>query len=158
MHGEVEIDEQLNQYCIQKDEPAKLLPYLQCFLAAGDGAACLDDAGIDKRKLNACFAATDNEFKIKANFADQSTWRGGRFPLFDVHGADNQKYGITGSPGFVINGTKVNTGRSPQALLTTICAGFSEAPAECSLPLDNATPGPGFGFDSASAATDASCG
>ena len=58
LHGEVE--EQLRQYCIQKEQEAKLLPYLKCFLGktgtAADSEACLTEAKIDKTKLNSmCF-------------------------------------------------------------------------------------------------------
>ena len=34
MHGEKELKENLNQYCIQENEPQKLAPYLECFLAS----------------------------------------------------------------------------------------------------------------------------
>lgn len=159
MHGEKEIDEQLNQYCIQEEQNDKFISYLKCFLGEGDGESCLSETGVNVSQMESCVARTDAEFKIKENFADQTTWKSGRFPLFDVHKDANTEYGITGSPGFVINGAKVSTARSPQALLATVCAGFEEAPEECDTQLDSANPTPGFGYDSAGgSASAAECG
>ena len=39
MHGEQELREELNQYCIQKEQKDKLLPYLKCFLKEGKKGA-----------------------------------------------------------------------------------------------------------------------
>ena len=52
MHGQKEIDEQLNQHCIQKNQPDKLASYLNCFLEKGEGDKCLGDTGINISKLN----------------------------------------------------------------------------------------------------------
>lgn len=159
MHGEIELDEQLNQYCIQKEEPEKLVAYLRCFLSESDnGENCLRSENINMTKLNSCVSETDEEYKVKELFADQETWKSGRFPQFNVHAEDNQKYGITGSPGFVINGKKISSARDAAGLLKTVCAGFENEPEECTMTLSQATPSPGFGFETASAgATDASC-
>jgi len=94
MHGKTEIDEQLNQYCIQEEEPGKYLDYLACFLKEGDGEGCLSEAGIDAAKVGSCVEAADSEFSVTKNFEDQSTWLNGRFPLFDVHKELNTKYGV----------------------------------------------------------------
>jgi hypothetical protein len=158
MHGEKEIDEQLNQYCIQGEQNDKFIPYLECFLEADDGPGCLTSTGIDIRQMDTCVAKADQAFKIKENFADKTTWKSGRFPLFDIHKEDNAKYGITGSPGLVVNGAKVTSGRSPQALLTTICAGFEDQPEECNTQLDSASPSAGFGFSTGGSAAAAECG
>lgn len=144
MHDKKEIDEQLNQYCIQKDQNAKFLPYLECFLKSGDGTSCLSSTGINTSAMNTCVSQADQEFKITENYNDKSTWRG-RYPPFMVHDEDNKKYGVEGSPALVLNGLKIATARSPQALLSTICAGFTEKPSECSASLDTANPSAGFG-------------
>lgn len=160
MHGKVELDEQLKQVCIQENEPDKLTAYLECFLAdQNSGEACLAEVGINKTQLTSCIAATDKEYQVSALFADQSSWKSGRYPQFNVHQADNQAYGITGSPGFVVNGAKIQTGRDANSLLKTICSGFNNPPAGCTAQLSAATPSPGFGFGTAASAnTDAGCG
>lgn len=160
MHGPVELDEQLNQYCIQKNEPEKITDYLRCYLSEADnGPACLKSEKIDTRKMNTCVAATDKEFKVKELAADKSTWKSGKFPQFNVYKEDNAKYGITGSPGLVINGKKISSGRDSAGLLKTICAGFKNEPKECSTTLSAASPSPGFGYGTAPAsATNAGCG
>jgi len=154
MHGEKELKEQLSQYCIQKNEPKKLVAYLSCFLEAGDSEGCIKKAGVDKSKLESCVSSTDKEFSVMANFADKSTWVSGNFPKFDVYKADNTKYGVGGSPTLVVNGKQISTARDAKSLLATICAGFNTQPDECKKELSSETPAPGFGSgttDSASA-------
>ena len=159
MHGKKEIDEQLTQYCIQKEEPGKLLTYLNCFLAdESKSDECRAQANVSKTKIASCVAATDKEFKVTEMFNDKSTWRNGQFPEFALYKADNTKYGVTGSPSLVVNGTKISSGRSPATLLSTICNGFENPPEECNSELSAANPSPGFGFGTAADASAAECG
>lgn len=146
MHGQKEIDEQLNQYCIQKNEPEKFLSYLECFLEADDGEGCLIKSKINVSSLRTCVSSTDKQYKVTEMFDDKSTWSGGRYPKFLVNDDDNKKYGIAGSPGLVINGKKLQSGRDSATLLKNICAGFENPPAECEEILSSASPSPGFGF------------
>ena len=157
MHGKMELDEQANQVCIQDEQNDKFNAYLKCFLDEGDGEKCLTNVGVDKAKMEACVARLDTEFKITGNFEDQASWLSGRFPLFDVHKAENELYGIRGSPGLVVNGEMVSSGRSPNDYLATICAAFNDAPEECEVSLSTETYSPGFGYE-VGANTAASCG
>ena len=119
----------------------------------------MTEVGIDETKLASCYAATDAEFNIIANLEDQSSWLSGRFPMFDIHKAENEAYGIGGSPTLVINGATVSAGRDSASLLDAICAAFNEAPEECSTELLSAQPTPGFGWSTTeAAATAATCG
>lgn len=158
MHGKKELDEQLVQYCIQKNEKDKLFAYLNCFLEAGDGEACITKAKINKTKLNSCVTSTDKEFKVTELFNDQSTWSGGRFPQFNIFKDDATKYGVKGSPSLVVNGASVQSGRDSASLLRTICSGFEEAPAECLETMSAASPSPGFGFGTTDAGANGGCG
>jgi len=163
MHGAKEVYEQLNQYCIQKEQNAKFLPYLKCFLGSESGSeadaeACLKEAKIDIDKLEACAETTDEEFAITESLEDKSTWSGGRFPPFLISDEDNKKYGVRGSPSLVVNGVSLQSGRSPSAYLTTICGAFNEAPEECNEEVDSTNPAPGFGWEGSAADTTASCG
>jgi len=147
MHGEKEVNEQMNQYCIQKNQPEKLTAYLECFLAKEDNSdKCLDETGIDRGQLESCVSEVDAEYKITEKLNDKSTWKSGRFPVFPIYEEETQAYGISGSPGLVVNGTKVNSGRSPQALLSTVCSGFENPPQECEAELSSSNPSAGFGF------------
>jgi hypothetical protein len=157
MHGKKEIDEQANQYCIQKEQNDKFVDYLTCFLEEGDGEGCLVEAGVDVNKMESCVEGANTEFNLDANFEDQGSWLSGRFPLFDIHKAENEEYGVRGSPTLVINGAEVSAGRDPNSLKNAICAGFNEPPAECDQELTSTSPGPGFGWDSVGA-TAADCG
>ena len=158
MHGKEELDEQLNQYCIQKNEPEKLLAYLKCFLADKSASKkCIAETKINKTKLNSCIADTDKEYKVTEMFNDKSTWSGGRFPQFNVNKKLAKKYGIKGSPGLVINGSKISSGRDSASLLKTICSGFEKKPKECETKLSNSSPSPGFGFSKTSNNSSGNC-
>jgi len=161
MHGKPELDEQLNQYCIQKEQPDKLVAYLECFLAdENKSAECMNTAGVNSATIKSCVARADSEFKVTELFNDQSTWRSGRFPQFNTHKEDNAAYGITGSPGLVVNGAKIQASRDSASLLATICSGFETQPEECKATLSNSTPSPGFGYGAATgnAGSAAECG
>jgi len=158
MHDKKELDEQLNQYCIQKNEPNKLISYLYCFLEEGKTKECLTEAGINRTKLNSCISAIDQKYKVTQQYNDKSTWKSNRFPVFDVDKVDNTKYGVKGSPALFINGQKVSSGRDAASLLKAICAGFVSEPEECSTELSGATPAPGFGFGKTGGSSKAGCG
>jgi hypothetical protein len=165
MHGEKEVTENLRQYCIETEQNAKYLDYLHCFLDAGDAEACMTQTKIDKTKLKTCTDKTDKQFAIMNNFNDQSTWLKNSqgqptYPMFNINKADNDKYGVQGSPTLVINGKEASSGRDPKSLLGTICAAFNTAPAECTTELSSASPSPGFGWSTTAAdsAAAAQCG
>jgi len=157
MHGEKELNEELRQYCIQEEQNEKYLPYLECFLEDDDYERCLGENNINKSVLDKCITATDSKYKVMELFADKSTWSGGRYPQFNVYKAENEAYGVQGSPTFVINGTKIQAGRDASSLLTTICAGFENVPEECNTELSSAAPAPGFGWDGTGTDSSASC-
>jgi hypothetical protein len=157
MHGEKEIDENLRQYCIEQQGLAKLTNYLKCFTDKGDSAVCLSKIKSDTNALNSCIAAADAQFKVKENFKNQSSWVGGQYPPFNIYKDDNVKYGVQGSPTLVVNGTTVSSGRDSQSILTAICSGFSNPPAECGQKLSANSPSPGFGAGTDSD-SEASCG
>ena len=164
MHGEKEVRENLNQYCIETEQPDKYLKYLACFLNSTDQgsdasvSACIKANNIDTAKLDACKTATDTKFNVMKNFNDKASWLNGNFPKFDINAADNTKYNVGGSPTLVINGVESNAGRDSASYLAGICAAFNNAPAECKTALSSTQPGPGFGFDSVGSAQAAGCG
>ncbi len=154
-----EVEEQLNQYCIQKDQNDKFNDYLTCFLEAGDGKGCLTSTGIDMTALTTCTTATDEEFKVIANLEDKSSWMNGRFPQFNIHKAENDKYSVGGSPTLVINGVTAQAGRDSISLLNAICAAFEVAPEECNTEFEAVSPTPGFGWSTTETANNAAaCG
>ncbi len=161
MHpGSGEVQEELNQYCIQKEQKAKYLDYLSCFLEKGDGAACLTKVNIDTNVLKACTEKTDKEFNVLSNLNDKSSWLNGRFPKFMIHDAENKRYGVQGSPTLVINGQQVQSGRNAQSILSAVCSSFTSKPAACDKDLTSyGNPAPGFGFDTqGGSASAAGCG
>jgi hypothetical protein len=154
-----EVQEQLNQYCIQKEQNAKYIDYLTCFLDKGDGKSCVKSVGVDETELATCVEKTDKEFQVTENLNDESKWLSGRFPLFNIYKADNEKYSVGGSPTLIINGVEAQAGRDSASLLKAICAAFETAPEECNTELSSAAPSPGFGFSTTSGSTtSATCG
>ncbi|MDD3711151.1 MAG: thioredoxin domain-containing protein [Patescibacteria group bacterium] len=145
MHDKAELDEQLNQYCIQKEASNSLLTYLKCFNASEDSTKCLGEANIDKNTISSCVSATDKEYKITENYQDKTTWLSETYPIFPIFNADNEKYGVEGSPTLVINGETVTSDRTPDGLLKLICTAFNTAPEECQQELSTTAPGYGFG-------------
>jgi len=156
MHGETELKEQMVQYCIQEKQSDKLMDYLKCFLVDGDTNRCLTEAGIKQSTLNSCVTAVDKEYKITENFKNKVGFQGS-YPGFDIYKADNEKYGVSGSPTLVINSTNVRSGRSASELLSVICSSFDVAPEECNTNLSGETPSPGFGNGTSNSATAAEC-
>ena len=145
MHGKKELDENLRQYCIQLEQEDKFYEYLSCFVVTGNYTKCLEEAKIDKTKLNSCMARVDKKYNITEMYNDRSTWVSGRFPLFNVEADLNEKYGVRGSPTLVINDKVVSINRSPEAYKEAICSAFTNPPEECNQKLSESPTSPGFG-------------
>lgn len=150
MHGDAELQDNIRQYCIGTEQNAKYNDYLTCFLKAGDATGCMASTGIDQKKLDSCYKATDSKFKLTADFNDKTKWKGS-FPTFAINDAENNSYGVQGSPTLVINGKQVESNRDSASLLSTICAAFNNQPDECKSKLDSASPSAGFGEGTAAA-------
>lgn len=156
MHGQKELNENLTQYCIQKEQTSKLETYLSCFLESSVSDACLTSAKVDKTKLAACVSQTDNTFKVTSNFNDKIGYQGS-YPGFDVNKSDNTKYNVAGSPTLIINGEDISSARDSATLLKTICSAFNNQPKECQTVLSSAAPAAGFGSGTATTGAAADC-
>lgn len=174
MHDKKEIDENLNQYCIQKAENVKYPEYLSCFLQEGKTSECMTAADIDQSKIQNCISATDQEYSIYSKYEDKSTWLNGRFPLFEVHSSLNETYGVGGSPTLVINDSVIVNNqsycpqgkecvvmpeftRAPESFKQAVCNAFNSPPEECSQTLSDTPFQPGFGLEEGSSSGGA-CG
>lgn len=154
MHGKKEVDENVKQYCIQKEEPAKFASYLECFAKESDSAKCSTSTKINATKITACIAASDKEFKITETSND-----GSQTPKFNVNKKENDAYGVQGSPTLVVNGTVIDSERDSDSFLKAVCSGFTNKPEECNASISAVAPAPGFGDGKATAAAPAaSCG
>ncbi len=155
MHGQKELNENLRQYCIQKEQPSKLLDYLTCFLKEGKSNECLTNLKIN---IESCMNKADEEFNITSNYENRATWLNGRFPLCNIDKALNNEYEIRGSPTLIINGKQARpSSRSPQAYLNIICDAFTNKPPACNQSLSNTAYSPGFGYSAGNSGT-ATCG
>jgi len=158
MHEKAEVDENLRQYCIQKNEPNKFLAYLDCFSKSGDFQSCMSETGVDQALVSSCEKETDSQFQITENYENKDKWLNGEFPKFNINHDLDEKYGVDGSPTVVINGQVVNVARTPDDYKQAICNAFEQAPEECSQTLSALSPAPGFGSETTdSGSEEASC-
>ncbi len=159
MHGREEMEENLRQYCIQKEEKEKYRDYLGCFVKEGKFAECLKEAKVNEERLKICTQETDKIFKISEQFTKEG------YPPFDVHKELNEKYGVRGSPTIVINNSVVvqnrqycpggdiactvipDFDRSPEKFKQIICQAFNSPPPECNQKLSESQFSPGFGLE-----------
>ncbi len=146
LHEKQEVDENLNQYCIQKQNQGKYYSYLTCFTKEGDSAGCFKEVEIDKAQFDTCITETDAQYKITENYNDKDKWIQGQFPAFNIHADLNEKYDVQGSPTIVINDQVIEVNpRSPENFKNIICESFNEKPEECSNILPGEAFSPGFG-------------
>ncbi len=157
MHDKEEIDENMVQYCIENEQPEKIISYLECFVDKGEGDVCLEEAGVDRESLNDCVSRTDEEYGATAAYENKESWINGQYPVFEVHADLNEEYDVSGSPTLVINDQVVSLpDRSPESFKNRICEAFTEKPEECSQTLSTQALSPGFGME-AGAASGGSC-
>ncbi|MCS7134682.1 MAG: hypothetical protein NZ889_02390 [Candidatus Pacearchaeota archaeon] len=127
MHGKKEEEENERMVCIREEQNEKFLPYLKCFVESGDSNSCIQEAKIDKSKLNSCM-----EERVKEYLKEDNTL--------------NEKYGVRGSPTYVLDGKEIEIyPRDPQSVANALCNAFKEKPRECSLRFSTQNPSPGFG-------------
>jgi hypothetical protein len=145
MHEKAELDEEMTQYCIQKENNDKLLSYLNCYVKSGKSDTCLTETDINKNNIDNCVNKIDKEYKISESYNDKSTWLNDTYPIFPIYQEDNDKYGVEGSPTLVINGESIDSARDSQSLLTLVCSAFTTAPESCQTQLSTTEPSYGFG-------------
>lgn len=159
MHGKAEVDEELMQYCIQKEEDSKYVNYLTCFLQAGNTTQCLENASIDQELLKSCITETDNTFQVSENYNNMSSWFLQRYPKINLDKDLNDLYGVKASPTLVVNQQVVQSyQRTAPGLLSVICAGFKDQPTECGKSLPPQTPSQGFGYTYTDGSPMGACG
>lgn len=161
MHGQKELEGNSYIYCVQKEAKPKLTAYLRCFVESGDYKACLATAGVAEPAINSCVAALDTQYNITGLYNDKSTWASGYYPQYNVQKSDNLKYGVQGSPTFIVNGAEGSVyPRSAANVLKAVCDSFTTPPAECSTALSTTNEAPSLGKIGMASATDAaaSCG
>ncbi len=153
LHGQKEVDENVNQYCVQKVAPAKLNAYLKCFWADSKKAAagtqastCMKTVGINAAQVATCVKTTNEQFKPTEK-------------SLGIDKEESAKFGVQGSPTLVVNGTTVSSNRDSASVLKAVCSGFTTAPKECEKALSTTSPAAGFTDEAlAGGASAAACG
>ena len=143
-NGKDEVDEELRQYCIQKEEKPKLLPYLRCFLEDGNSTECMSLTNIDVDKMEECLEDTEEKFGVKENYFDTVSASGrGDFNIYEF---DNDKYDVISSPTLIIDGKQQEATRSAQDVFDLICSSFINKPSVCNTKLSSEIEKIGFGW------------
>lgn len=148
LHGQKEVDENTNQYCVAKTQPAKLNAYLKCFWkdSKGTAEACMKTTGVNVAQVTTCVTEAKKQFSLTEK-------------AFDINKDEVEKFDVQGSPTLVVNGTTISSGRDSASVLKAICSGFNNQPKECQAKLSDKSPVAGFDDQSAgSGSSDASCG
>ncbi len=145
MHGEKEVIDNTRMHCIQKEQPSTWIAFEKCFVQTTDYEQCARQAGVDTAKVDSCYAATDAAYGLTAAWEDQASWLSGRYARYPLHDAENEAYGVQGSPTLVINGQQVSIGRSAEAVKQAVCNAFTTPPAECQRTLNVNQEQPGAG-------------
>lgn len=150
MHGDEEAEENLRQICIREEQGEKYWNYLGCHIKKGEIDGCLEEASVDKKKLDDCLKGKGLDY-AKKDFEDQD------------------KYQIGGSPGLVLNGKEVDEQgfskaeelvmRSAEMVKGLICCGFNQKPEVCSQELTKDPAATSFSetYSASSSAGSGSC-
>ncbi len=141
MHGEKEMIDNNNMYCVQEQGSDKLTKYLRCFLESQDSESCLAESGVDEEAFSTCLQSLEDDFDVTNVFESSED----KYPPYPVDAALAQEYGVRGSPTFVVNGQTVQVNRSPEAIKDAICSAFNTPPEECETELSSEAASPGFG-------------
>jgi hypothetical protein len=153
MHGDFEKVEAQRQLCIEKEYPTKLLDYVLNFDLDSEIGTCSGDATCVGPKIEALYTKFGiSKAKIESCMNTSSA------SLYAAEEQNSASNGVSGSPTLIINGVDTQSGRDSASYLKTICSAFNTAPAECSQTLSSASPSPGFGGSTGTAASAASCG
>jgi|TARA_Y100000310_G_scaffold329278_1_gene398807 hypothetical protein len=121
LHGQPEVDEDMRQLYIIKNNPEKFFDYLECFNPdyrnpEASFEACADELGLDADAITS-FIESDEGKALFAENIQKST-----------------ELGIGGSPTFYINGEPYQGARSESAITRALCVDAPKAKACKDLP------------------------
>jgi protein-disulfide isomerase len=154
MHGQYEETESLRQLCINKIYGKdKMMSYILKFDTNASIGSCGSNEACSKPIVNSIMKSLG----ISSSSVETCMTKDAP-ALYSADQAKAASLGIGGSPTFTVNGVEVSSGRSPAAILQTVCNAFTTPPSECSQTLDNASPSAGFGATASESASAASCG
>lgn len=122
MHGPTEAAENLRQICIREEQADKYWEYVSCTLSSQSSGTCIKKAGVDNTTLTSCI----NDKSRGIVYAQED------FSL-------SRNFGVTASPTLVLNNVIVREfdfgGRTPEAIKSLLCCGFTTMTEDCKISL-----------------------
>jgi len=146
--GDEAMQEHLRQICLREEQSDNFWAYIDCHIKEGNIDSCLETAQVDVSKLTGCLTDTTRGLVYaEKDFANQN------------------KYGVTGSPTLILDGEKVSEfgfgGRTAEAVKTMFCCAFQDKPDFCDIALStesaNTSLSPTYSSLESNAGSDASC-
>jgi hypothetical protein len=135
MHGIDELNEDIRQACIYRDQKDKFWDYTNC---------AMTDCTL--QTIKTCWETCADKFKVDKTKVNDCLTKDG-VALMTAEKKLNAQKGVEGSPTIFVNGNAYEGGRAPDQYKDNICCGFKTKPAECSQTLGTGA-----------AATTGSCG
>ena len=129
MHGIDELKQDVRELCVYKYEPEKYWDFLM-----GVNKKC------NLQDIEICWEGVAKEWEIDTTQV-KNCQKNEALTLLEKEVELNKKYGVTGSPAILINGTMYQGSRTPEGYKTGICSGFQNPPAECGQTLENTASG-----------------
>lgn len=126
LHGINEAKEDARQVVIMKYYPDKYYDYLKEF-----DNTCYSVA-TDATKLDECWKNSAKKLGMDVNKIETAAYGEEGINLLKQNQADDEKYGVSGSPTLIINGVQssaIYSGTS--ATQEAICSAFNTAPSDC---------------------------
>ena len=127
LHGIEEAKEDARQLAIIKYYSDKYYNYLKDF-----NVNCYPKSG-DSAQLESCWKDTADKYGIDTSKIESVAYGSEGIEMLKANEADTSKYGVSGSPTLVINGVQSSSiYQGTEAVQSTICSAFTEAPTEWS--------------------------
>ncbi|MFH0936220.1 MAG: thioredoxin domain-containing protein [Candidatus Woesearchaeota archaeon] len=126
LHGEPEVNGDLIQVCVMKQNPDKYFDFILCQNKDNKNIdtnweQCANSNGLDANKLKTCWQGNEGKQLLTEN----------------IKAAEEND--VSGSPTLLINGVDYQGQRTSEAFKQGICSGFNSQPSECNQVLTTQT-------------------
>lgn len=126
MHGIGELNEDVRQLCIFKNNPDKWWDYVNAI-----------NAECSYQNIDECWTSVAEDVELDVSEIESCFDEKGEL-LLKKEVLLGKQYGVQGSPTIIINEAEYSGGRAPEDYKQALCSAFNEAPEECGEELSTA--------------------